>query len=92
VAEWGRRHEVRFGFPPAFPLDSGIFSAGSTTDTHRVSVVDEQPPVLEEQHAELVATTDAARARLEKLLGREFARFLLVALAPLQGRRGSSSP
>jgi hypothetical protein len=39
--------------------------------------------------------TAAPRARLEEMLGRDFAEFLLDALTaaqPAQGRRGSSSP
>jgi hypothetical protein len=77
---------------PRRTLEPGIFHAGRKVDTVNVSVVDDQPRVFEEQHDAIAATTDAARLRLEKILGRDFARLLLVALAPLQGRRGSSSP
>jgi hypothetical protein len=41
-------------------------------------------PVAEERQS--------ARVRLEDHLGRDFARLLVSALAPPQGRRGSSSP
>jgi len=52
-----------------------------------MSVINEPTPVLDESQAELVATP---RARLEELLGRDFAKLLLLALAPVQGRRSSS--
>ncbi len=51
--------------------------------------MDEPARVLDESQVELDTTP---RARLEELLGRDFAKLLLLALAPLQGRRGSSSP
>jgi hypothetical protein len=34
----------------------------------------------------------SARARLERIIGRDFAQQLLAALTPPQGRRGSSPP
>jgi hypothetical protein len=57
-------------------------------DTGGMSVMDEPTRVLHEAEVELVTTPP--RARLEELLGRDFAKLLLLALAPAQGRRSSS--
>jgi hypothetical protein len=51
----------------------------------------QQPVQIEKATVSLTAGC-AARARLEEIIGHDFMRQLLAALAPVQGRRGSSSP
>jgi len=51
-----------------------------------------QQPVQDHKAGVVVTAGCSARARLEQIIGRDFTQQLLAALAPAQGRRGSSSP
>ena len=56
------------------------------------AVTGQQPPVQDHKAEVAVTAGCAARARLEEIIGRDFTQQLLAALAPVQGRRGASSP
>ena len=57
-----------------------------------MSAAGPQQPVQVEKATVSLTAGCAARARLEEIIGQDFMRQLLAALAPVQGRRGSSSP
>jgi hypothetical protein len=57
-----------------------------------MSAAGPEQPVNEHKVGVAVGACCSARARLEQIIGRDFAQQLLAALATVQGRRGSSSP
>jgi hypothetical protein len=64
----------------------------AAADAHFMNAAGPQQPVEDDKVGVALSTGGAARARLEQIIGLAFTRQLLAALAPVQGRRGSSSP
>ena len=61
-------------------------------DAHSMNAAGPQQPVEDDEVGIAPIAGRSARARLEQIIGLAFTQQLLAALAPTQGRRGSSSP